>query len=153
MSDNDLKPALFESARQVLEETVFVLAEEQEEETTWESTMIEASIPFTGPMSGTIALATTLEFGAELAAGLLGVEPEELPQDEGGDESLAELLNILMGVVAQEWFGNKDCDFGIPQVKRLSPAEHAEARGKATITLALVTDEFEQLDLAVYLKS
>lgn len=152
MQIEDLSTSLRQTACEVLEETAFVFAEPMESSISWKTAMIEVSIAFSGPVQGVMTLAATSEFGSSLAANFLGVEPEELA--EGEDEgSLAELSNILMGVVAEQWFSSAQCDFGLPKVRRLTPAEHEVTRAAATFSLSLETDEDENLEFAVTLDS
>ena len=59
-----------------------------------------ATISYSGAASGTVTLSTTMGFLRELAAGLLGEEPEDVnPEDAEG--ALLELGNIIGGSVIE----------------------------------------------------
>jgi hypothetical protein len=152
MQIEELSSGLCRTACAILEEVAFVTAEPMESPISWETPMIEISIAFSGPVQGVMTLVATSDFGSALAANFLGVEEEELA--EGEDEgSLAEFSNILMGAVAEQWFDSEGCGFGLPKVRRLTPAEHISTREAASFSLSLETDEEQHLEFAVALES
>ncbi len=56
-----------------------------------------ANIDFAGPESGHVALAVPAELCHEIAANVLGLEPDDELVQEGADDALKELLNVTCG--------------------------------------------------------
>lgn len=109
-----------------LERTAFVLAEPVDEHDAGQlpPRTFYAGINYHGPSSGTVILSASDGFLCELAASLLGTEPDEVDLNQHGVDAVKELSNIVGGSVILE-LGGAQCSFslGLPQV--LDPAEAA----------------------------
>lgn len=96
---------LAEMIGDALERTAFVLCEPVEND---EPALDElAAVEFTGVRAGIVILAASRGFCAELAAGLLGAEPDEVTERDGR-EALAELANMAAGSVVAALGGERD---------------------------------------------
>lgn len=107
---------LAELTIEALERTAFVVAEIAEADI--EPQLPEATrftrIDYSGPASGHVYLAASDQFIRELAASLLGVEPEEIVEDQCTD-ALRELTNLVGGSVTLELGGTDRClSLGLP---------------------------------------
>jgi two-component system chemotaxis response regulator CheY len=100
-----------------LEECVFVLARKTESPVEWPASVVHAGMSFDGPVPGRLGLATTFAVGRELAAAMLGVEADDGDAVASVDAALAELTNILCGVLVERLFGREvTCKLGLPEV-------------------------------------
>lgn len=128
-----------------LEETAFVFAEPAPEAELEGG--VATVIRFDGPASGRMVLASTAPFCVELAATLLGSEPDDPEAEANAGAALAELLNILAGALVHRMFGRTAvCDLGIPAPVAADEAAAAQA------VVALVTDGGERLELRLELE-
>lgn len=82
-----------------------------------------AQISFTGDIAGTLSLAVPCACVPEIAANILGLEPEEVEADAMAPDSLGEMLNVICGHVIMAIAG-KGADFrlGSPRVVAATPA-------------------------------
>ena len=99
-----------------LERTAFVLADPVDEEGREELPQADhfARINYSGPANGSVFLAASSGFLQELAASMLGVEPEEIDNDQGQD-ALTETTNIVGGLVTLHLGGSDRClTLGLP---------------------------------------
>ncbi|MDD5308940.1 MAG: chemotaxis protein CheX [Deltaproteobacteria bacterium] len=137
---------------QTLGETAFVFVEETEEaHLSWGADeILEARISFHGPSDGVLALAAGEKFATELAANLLGIDPDNAEAARGGRDAVGELANILLGVLLERWFpGDTTYGMDVPVVRSLGTGAYEKEAGGAKIRLALVTDEGQRIDAMV----
>lgn len=133
-------------ARRILEEAAFVFAEAAEEmDDPSSSHAVSVGIDFNGPQSGMIVLAASRPFAIELAANMLGQDPEDPVAVSEADAALAELLNIFAGALAYEVFGSQAvCHLGIPRAIPLASLPPPSLR------VPLVTDSAERLEFQLH---
>lgn len=86
-----------------------------------------AQLSFTGDVVGTLSLAVPGECVPEIAANILGLEPEEMESNSMAPDSLGEMLNVICGHVIMAIAG-KGADFrlGSPSVVTATPEFLAE---------------------------
>ena len=99
-----------------LERTAFVLAElaEIESEEDLPPTNHYTRIEYSGPTNGHVYLAASDGFVRELTSSLLGVEPEEITDDQAAD-AMRELTNLVGGSVTLELGGTgRRLSLGLP---------------------------------------
>lgn len=129
-------------ASRILEETAFVFVEEGA--TATGGIDLAVAIDFVGPKQGRIVLASTRTLAAEVAANMLGLDPDEPDSvaDTDAEGALAELLNIFAGSLVCELFGSQTvCHLGIPSVVSSDELSTAE------LCIALVTDGGEPVEI------
>ena len=122
MAIEDAKQAMADTLTDVLQNMTFAFVESPEDETlpTDESEFLHATIKFTGPSSGEMGIAVSQDLCAELAAGILGLEPDEDEVKESISDTLGELLNVTCGNFITTMFGeNQLVSQSIPQVQTL----------------------------------
>lgn len=133
---------------EVLEEAAFSFSEPLEPSADWEGPLIVAEIDYVGPESGRLTLAIPEACARELAANLLGLEPGGSEDLASARDSVAELLNIVVGAMMPELFdAQARVQLGIPQVFDEAP-EACGARMKACeARAALRVDEEHRVEL------
>lgn len=89
---------------------------------------ILAQMAFTGDVNGTLSIAVPADCVAEIAANILGLEPEEMEASSMAPDSLGEMLNVICGHVIMAIAG-KGADFGLgsPVIGPATPAFLAQA--------------------------
>ncbi|PID81597.1 hypothetical protein CSB20_02205 [bacterium DOLZORAL124_64_63] len=70
----------------------------------------QASMSFTGDLAGTLSVAVPSDTTAEIAANILGIEPEDIESEAMMNDALAEMLNVVCGHVIMAMVG-ADADF------------------------------------------
>ena len=64
-----------------------------------------ASMSFTGDVNGLLSVAVPTEMTAEIAANILGLEPEDIESEDMKNDALAEMLNVVCGHVIMALVG------------------------------------------------
>lgn len=141
---NKIPPAqLAGMAMSVLERTAMVLAEPASEAPDDASPTRFARIDFGGPALGSLTLGASEGFLREVAAGLLGVEPDEVDVATQGVDALKELTNMIGGsVIVALSDGKGEFSLGLPALVEA----HAD-QAKASCVLA---SELGSLRLALH---
>ncbi len=65
-----------------------------------------ASMSFTGDLAGVLEVAVPTEITAEIAANILGLEPEDIESETMMNDALAEMLNVVCGHVIMALAGH-----------------------------------------------
>ena len=137
---------------EILEEAAFLFCEPMDEmnRTELSSEVLMAKLGFTGPSSGDMIFSAPPETASEIAANLLGVDPDDPEVSGKGAEAVGEILNIIGGALLKEWFGSSaDFEMGIPEVMKITGAELEKNTAQAALHLPLMTDEGFRIDAAV----
>jgi CheY-specific phosphatase CheX len=64
-----------------------------------------ASMSFSGDLVGILSVAVPTEVTADIAANILGLEPEDIESEEMRNDALAEMLNVVCGHVIMAMAG------------------------------------------------
>lgn len=140
---------LLETTTSILEDAAFFFSQPMGAPLPWPVRVLEARLAFSGPTAGTVRIVTTAQFGAELAANLLGIEPTDPEAPAQAKAAVGELLNIICGALVAEWFGTAHiCQLGIPEVRELDPARRSAV---AACAIALIADERHRVEVDVTL--
>jgi chemotaxis protein CheY-P-specific phosphatase CheC len=154
MNPEKLGSALTAAARRILEDAAFVFTEEASDptpESAWSQTVSQACLPFKGPVSGRFMLAASPRLGETLAAEMLGTDPGSPESAEQAEDALREILNMTAGATLEGVFPDELWELSVPEIKRVSPAEHVASRTGAAVWVHLNTEESDPIELAVYL--
>lgn len=131
----------------ILERMAFMfgdLAEEEEMPDTMNNATA-ASMTFTGPIKGSLTLAVPSEMCPEIAANILGIDPEEERAVEASHDALKELLNVICGNVLTELAGVEPVfDLSVPEIRELDSAAW-KALQENSATIALLVDDHPAL--------
>jgi CheY-specific phosphatase CheX len=145
MQAKPMVEALSRAAITVLEETAFAMPMVAPARP-WRGEVVQAELIFKGPLNGKLILATAAPTAGRLAANILGVEKVERDQIT---DAVGELLNILAGCVMESWFGvAQKVSLGIPSTRTLPATEHDSFVARASLSLSLLTEEDERIDVA-----
>lgn len=137
---------------QTLEEAAFVFTEPGGPSTATAPALLECELAFTGPQTGRLLLIVPEAFDRELAASLLGEEEEEASAQTNPGDAVGEMLNIIGGILVDQWFGSQSaCMLGAPRVQKLAADEARAHCAAATCAVTLVTEEAHRVDAAVFL--
>ena len=107
----------------VMEQMAFMFAEAAEEEeapSMGDTGLVQAVMGFEGPFHGTLELVVPRAICEELAANVLGLEPDDEMVTHAPFDALKELLNITCGNLLTALAGETPVfDLTIPEVKQL----------------------------------
>ena len=134
----------------MLQDAAFVFAEPAESNEREEENVLMARLDFNGPSSGEMVLSCSRTLAADLAANLLGIEPDDPDAIQRGSDALGEMLNIVGGAVLANWFGvDADFEMGVPDVTILDAGAYRAETANAKMLLPLETDEGDRIDVAI----
>ncbi len=86
-----------------------------------------AHVDFTGDQSGTLSVAVPTRITADIAANILGLEPEDLTDRDMLDDALGEMLNVVCGHVIMALLGpGANFKLGSPVVNGIDEAKLGE---------------------------
>lgn len=106
--NNNTKDVVWKVVKDVLERFAFMFADDPNsgEDTDWTDEYLHAVISFNGASRGRLSMAAPISLCTELAANVLGINPEE-NADEMASDALRELINIVCGELVVALFGNE----------------------------------------------
>ncbi len=142
------RETLAEVASGTLEEAAFIFTEPGEPTPDWDTETAIVKISFEGTERGTLWLVSSARFAVELAANLLGLEPDDPDAIERGTGALGEMLNMICGALMEAAFGTGViCNLGIPTPTPLSQEELNAKLESAEHAISMMTDEDHRLDM------
>jgi len=122
MSDYSVK-TLSATFLDIVEQLTFMFGDpEEKEDLDLElEDFTQASMTFTGDMVGSLTVVVPTSITAEIAANILGLEPEDISDDAMLNDAVGEMLNVVCGHVIMTIAG-KDANFALqaPQVSILA---------------------------------
>lgn len=135
--DSNLKGVVDDVFPRMLEELAFLFADPDDggaQGIPHDAVLV--SIGFSGERSGALEMGIGRSLGNEMAANLLGLDPDERGADRLGDDALRELMNVTCGHVLTELAGDTPVfNLTIPEVTILDGAgwdalgnDHATAK-------------------------
>lgn len=134
-----------------LEEAGFVFASPSPDPVDAGLDWIGARVRFDGPRRGYFALLCTVDLSVALAGNMSG-EPLGADQSTGAStEAVAEMANILAGMVLDQVLGGDDYDLGLPE--RLSEGSDAWRGFVGASVVNLETDDGDVLVVALALEA
>jgi len=109
---NSVQEQLCSTFSEVAEQLTFMFGEvvPKDEANTPDKLFTKARMTFTGDLAGTLSLAVPSDTTAEIAANILGLEPEDIETESMMNDALAEMLNVVCGHVIMSMVG-KDANF------------------------------------------
>jgi len=101
-----------------LEKLAFMFAYPDEDgEAQPKGSVVAGSVAFTGPFSGTLVVAMSIEVLQELAANMLGFDDDEETTEDHRSDALKETMNVICGNLLPAIAGNEVIfDIGVPGV-------------------------------------
>jgi hypothetical protein len=101
------KRELAEIVADVLGDLAFLVGDEEASERMPEDGWLECGISYRGPMSGRLQCWCTRVFATQLAANLLGIEPEDGSAEAAAHDAVQEFMNVVCGQVVTAWYGRE----------------------------------------------
>jgi CheY-specific phosphatase CheX len=130
-----------------LEKLAFMFGEpaEMDELSPTGNKYLTAGMTFTGDMSGEISITVSEEMCIEIAANILGVNPDDKQAMNLGIDSFKEVLNVTCGQALTAIAGEKVLfNLSIPQVSELDASGWTEMMNKAE-TIGFLVDDYPVL--------
>jgi CheY-specific phosphatase CheX len=111
---------------------------------------LQSFISFTGPSNGLISLTAPESLVIEMAANILGADPEDDFVKEQSADAIGEMINVICGHYLTETEGEEPVfDLSVPVMTTLTPEEWEDLR-KLNGTIAFtINDQPALLHLAV----
>lgn len=141
--DAETKSQLGEVFCDVLQNLSFMFAEllDEGELPVFQGEFRQARMGFMGPFQGALRLVVPAGMTVELAANMLGLDPDDEETATRSDDALRELLNVTCGHVLTTIAGEGPVfDLTIPEVSELS-AEDAAALAHSPEMITIGVDE------------
>ena len=145
--ENEEENPLCRSFYEVLEKYAFMFAEPtaKEDLPLVHSAFTRATMYFTGHVQGELSVIAPDEMCTELAANILGLEPDDTLSKTRGEDSLKELLNVLCGYVRASYSSESDqIEVSLPETCRFGPEEWQRLIGSPD-TVGFMVDGFPVL--------
>jgi len=102
---------------------------------------LETSMRFTGDRAGTLSLAVPAAVAPEVAANVLGLDPDDPSVQAGATDALKEMLNVTCGHVVTALAGEEPVfDLSVPEIRSLDP-DQWQARLDDPQTVAFLLDD------------
>ena len=80
---------------------------------------VVGSVSFAGDLNGSVNIMISDDFAKELAAGMLGLEPEEIESEEEVDDVIGEMSNMIGGYLKSRFCdAGFPCELSIPSITR-----------------------------------
>jgi len=147
------KQILGKVVAEVLEEASFIFTEPAEEIEPFKENVILAIMGFKGPENGKLVLAMGYSYANEMAANLLGVELDDPDLEKKATGAVAEMLNMIIGVLMARVFGTEVIvNFTVPNVKTIEGADYEKIRESATVAFSLLTEEMSKIEAAAFVE-
>ncbi len=152
MLDNDqTREKLQDVLSQTMEDAAFIFTEPPDEDLEEEDEVVEAMLSFDGTREGVVRLSVPYPLSIELAANLLGLEPEDPDVAEMGESAVGEFLNIFAGPLMESLFGVEDiCGLGAPEVRLISSATARANRQDSFCSVCLLAEDEYRIDSALH---
>jgi hypothetical protein len=121
------KELLLETSASVLADCAFLILDPAVELPPHEGAAVVTTLSFSGAASGVLRLCAPQQMLVGAAADMLGQAPGEEPASEEAEATLAELGNVLLGVLLARAFGARNCPvIGLPQTSTVQGVRDAE---------------------------
>ena len=143
MIEQDANKIMDEVLAEVLEKQAFMFTDivPVEELVEAEELNYQAFMSFTGEFSGKITLVVTGSMSHEIAANILGVEPDEETSEASAKDSLKEILNVICGNFLTAVAGAEpEFDITIPEVANVRKTDWIEYLENSAIHTYMVDD-------------
>lgn len=140
-STNDVISGVF---CQIIEDLAFMFGDhaERDEVQAEGEAFMAASIEFRGHKQGKLCLQTTHQLATELAANVLGIEPDDDDAIDQACDALGELLNVVLGRLLTELEGDAPVfDLSAPQVDASITRDQWQAMLDDPETVAFTIDD------------
>ncbi len=101
-------PDLTTVVMDVLGDLAFMVSDDGRNELPAGTIWMQGEIGYKGSAQGTLRCWCTRAFAAQLAANLLGIEPNAAEAQIGAEDAVKEFMNVLCGQLVTLWHGTAD---------------------------------------------
>lgn len=125
MMKNEYRKILSEVCYSVFEQLAFMFGDElEDDDITFDGdSFLKASMGFSGPQQGTVAIVVPVTITSLLAGNILGLEEDQHIDEDNAVDALKELLNTITGRLMTALFGDDVVmDLTIPATEELNHA-------------------------------
>lgn len=113
------QPDLAAVVTDVLGDLAFMVSDDQPANLPAGAVWLRCDASYDGPARGTVCCWCTRDFAIQLAANLLGTEPDEGDAQIVAEDAVREFMNVLCGQLVTTWHGKDDVyDLAIPTVRK-----------------------------------
>ncbi|MEA3287217.1 MAG: chemotaxis protein CheX [Candidatus Marinimicrobia bacterium] len=103
---------------------------------------VRAKMDFSGARTGQVMLTVPNEMCPEIAANVLGIDPEDDQVQELAGDALKEMLNIICGQLLTELEGHdKVFNLSVPEIQNIDSSEWSSLLNKEG-SLGFIVDEY-----------
>ncbi len=108
----------------ILESQAFMFSDPLDELPSFPGDSLLVAMHFSGPFQGELSMAIPVELCAEVAANMLGLEPDDELAEHRAHDAVKELLNVACGHVLTELAGEEPVfDLAVPTVMPMDELE------------------------------
>lgn len=144
---------LEEVTGRILEDAAFVFAERVADEWDAASSIIRATVDFTGEAEGSLYISTTSEFAEMLAANLLGLDMGDEGAEAFSEDAVKELTNIVGGELLAFWLGeDAHYEMGVPNSEVINVQKQKSLIETMSCSVPLLGDDEYRIDVAIKTK-
>ena len=123
---------------EVLGNLAFMVSDDEPAELLPGAVWLQCEVGYQGPVGGTLRCWCTRDFAIQLAANLLGIEPDEGDAQASAEDACREFMNVLCGHLVTAWHGNEAIfNLSIPIVKEC--LETPQPPGNESITCCQIS--------------
>jgi CheY-specific phosphatase CheX len=135
---NVAAPELRTILTNVLGDLAFMITDDEEIEAVPGTIWMCGEVSYLGPTSGTVRCWCTRTLATQLAANLLGIEPEVGEAQIAAEDALCEFLNVLCGQLVTAWHGTESVfNLTIPNVTECIDPPKLAAGGTGACQIAI----------------
>jgi hypothetical protein len=122
----------------VLGDLAFMVTDDEAPDLRAGAVWMQARITYFGPASGTLSCWCTRDLATQLAANLLGIEPEEGQALTAADDALREFMNVLCGQLVTSWHGTEAVfNLSIPDVSECDETPQMDPAAEASCQISI----------------
>lgn len=136
------RPDLTTIVGDVLGDLAFLVSDDEQSEASPGTVWMECHVSYSGPPGGTLCCWCTREFAVQLAANLLGLNPENEAVLSGVDDALREFMNVVCGQFITACHGtDRIFNLSIPTASQCAQAPRFDFDGSETACALTVSGE------------
>jgi len=123
------KDAAGQALCETLSKLAFIFADPQDPDAppTEPQRGLLARLTFRGSVQGTLEMALTAPLGTEIAANILGCEPDDEEAEKASIDSVKEVLNVMCGQILPQLYGEDNLfDLSAPEIQEIDLTKWCE---------------------------
>ena len=127
---------------EVLGDLAFMVSDDEPIDLPAGAAWLRCEVSYDGPAQGTVCCWCTRDFAIQLAANLLGTEPDEGDAQIVAEDAVCEFMNVLCGQLVTTWHGKDDVyNLSIPMVRECTETPQPPAVEDGTYCQLSISSE------------